>query len=220
MIRLEEKHKQAIEFRKRGFTYSEIAKIVDVSKSTVSVWLSKKTFSKEVKKDNQLRAAKENKKRIGLINKARTAERKRTYADAVRGAETEYKHYKNDPLFFAALATYVCCGDFEDGSRIRVSSPSVTTHRLMVRFFVEHLGAEKSSIHCWLMLPDQKSEQKALQFWSKKIGLSVAQFYRSQFAKQAHSTKRLQHGTGNTIIGNTVLKKRLLRWVELYQKEL
>ena len=45
MIRLEEKYEQVVQFRKRGFTYSEISKIVSVSKSTVSVWLAKKAFS-------------------------------------------------------------------------------------------------------------------------------------------------------------------------------
>ena len=56
MIRKEEIYKQAVEFRKRGFTYSEIAKICGVSKSTVSNWLSKKKFSKEIAKDNAQKA--------------------------------------------------------------------------------------------------------------------------------------------------------------------
>ncbi|MFM2381969.1 MAG: hypothetical protein RLZZ76_736, partial [Candidatus Parcubacteria bacterium] len=185
MIRLEEKYAQAVEFRKRGFTYSEIAKIVDVSKSTVGAWLAKKAFSKKIKEDTTRRAAKENVKRIGLINKARKAERTRTYADAIQSAQTEYKHYKKDPLFFAGIATYIASGDTEESTRIRVSSPSPSVHTLMVRFFTEYLGAEKESIHFWLMLGDKTNEKKAMQYWSKKTKLSITQFYRTQFQPTA-----------------------------------
>ena len=107
MIRLEEKYEQAVQFRKRGFTYSEISKIVGVSKSTVSNWLSKKAFSKKIKAENTARAARDNVKRISLVNKARTAERKNKYAEAVRSAETEYKHYKKDPLFTSGLMYWI-----------------------------------------------------------------------------------------------------------------
>ena len=40
-------YEQAVAFRKRGFTYSEIAKICNVSKGTVSNWLRHETFSQD-----------------------------------------------------------------------------------------------------------------------------------------------------------------------------
>jgi len=100
MIRNEEKYNQAVEFRKRGFTYTEIAKIVGISKSTASAWLSKKAFSKRIDKDNAERAARDNIKRIGLLNKSRATERKARYAQAVRSADTEYKHYRTNPPLY------------------------------------------------------------------------------------------------------------------------
>ncbi len=220
MIRLEEQYEQALQFRRRGFTYSEIAKIVGVSKSSVSAWVSKKPFSKKIRAENAARAARENVKRIGLINKARAAERKARYAEAKRSAETEFTHYKKDPLFIAGLMAYASAGDRAVDSRIRLTSPDAFLQRTFLQFALAYLGAEKNRIHFWLLLYAGHNEKKCLSFWAKTTRLSLAQFHKSQFVSQRAKAGGLQHGTGNTIIGSTVLKLRLLRWIELLQKEL
>ena len=218
MIRDEEKFKQAVEFRKRGFTYSEIAKICDVSKSTVSNWLSKKAFSKRVKKDNVARAARDNKKRMSLVNKARDAERKARYTEATRSAETEFKHYKHDPLFIAGVTMYMGVGDQKHSSQIRLTSNRPELHALFITFLVEYLGVKKSDVQFWLLLTGKAPLEKTMKSWSRKIGLSVANFGKTQVLSQER--KPLHNGTGNTIIGSTVLKRKLNRWIELLQKEL
>ena len=220
MVRNKEKYEQAIEFRKRGFTYSEIAKIVGVSKGTVSNWLSKKAFSKKVRGENAARAARENKSRIALLNKARAAERKARYSEALRSAETEYKHYKQNPLFVAGLMLYLADGDHKDSSRIRISSTNAQQHRIFISFVQEFLGVQACDINFWLALyPDMKEGQE-MRWWSRNIRLSVGHFGKTQYLAQTKASKALHHGAGNTIIGSTVLKKKLLRWVELASKEL
>ena len=69
MIRNAEKHAKARDFRKRGFTYSEISKMVGVSPSTLSLWFAKQSFSKKVRADNEKRARKDNVKRLSVLNK-------------------------------------------------------------------------------------------------------------------------------------------------------
>lgn len=220
MIRLEEKYEQAVQFRKRGFTYSEISKIVGVSKSTVSAWLASKAFSKKVRTDNTLRAAKDNVKRIGLINKSRKAQRKAHYAEALLAARTEYKHYSKDPRFIAGLMAYIACGDMTDPSRIRLSSSSPLLHRAFIEFAIEFCGIPRTSLRFWILLYQGLNEKKCLHYWTKSVKLSVGQFYKTQYVQQEASKKGLQHGIGNTIIGNTVLKKKLMLWIELFSKEL
>ena len=55
---------QALNLRKRGFTLREIAKYVNVSVSTISLWLKDQQWSHKVTEDNQRRASKENSKRF------------------------------------------------------------------------------------------------------------------------------------------------------------
>ncbi len=218
MVRNEEKYNQAVEFRKRGFTYFEIAKICGVSKSTVSNWLSKKRFSKTIAKENAERAARDNKKRMQLLNKARQAERTTRYNEAVRSAETEFKHYKNSPLFVAGLSVYMSAGDLKHRSQIRLTTNKPELHRIFIKFVTEYLGVEKKNLSFWLLLSGKTPLEKTMKQWSKQISLSPAYFGKTQFINP--DVKGLQSSTGNTIIGSTVLKHKLNRWIELIQKEL
>jgi transcriptional regulator with XRE-family HTH domain len=220
MIRNEEKYKQVLEFRKRGFTYSEIAKIVGVSVSTVSAWVSKKRFSKSIAKENAQKAARDNSKRMSLLNKSRKAERTVLYAEAIRSAQTEYKHYKNNPLFIAGLMLYLADGDQTDPSRIRISSTNAELHRIFISFVKSFLGVQPCDINFWLALYPDMKEGPMMKWWSSRIKLSISQFGKTQYLAQKNGSKTLHHGAGNTIIGSTVLKKKLMRWIELMSKEL
>ncbi len=220
MIRLEEKYEQATQFRKRGFTYSEIAKIVDVSVSTISVWLSKKAFSKKVKADNLKRAAKDNVKRIGLINKARKAERTSRYLEALHSAETEYKHYKKDPLFIAGLMLYVGEGDKTSKHLTRITNADMDVHRIFISFAKAYMGVPQEKFRFWLLLYPGLKESECVKFWSKNLKLSKDTFHKSQVVKGRSKKDTLQHGVGNTIIGGTILKLKLMKWIELALKEL
>jgi transcriptional regulator with XRE-family HTH domain len=213
-------YEQAIAFRRRGFTYAEIAKICNVSKGTVSNWLRHESFSKAVAKDNQKQAVAQNKKRLALINKARVAERRHQYAEAVRSAETEYQHYRTSPLFLAGLTLYMTTGDVSDARVIRLSDSRPELHQLFIRFVVTYLGVPKSAVRFWLLLyPDQR-EVICMKHWCKKTGLSPAQFHKNQVIQGRSRHKTLHFGVGNTIIGSTLLKKKLIRWTELMTKEL
>jgi len=218
MVRNEEKYEQALQFRKRGFTYSEIAKICDVSKSTVSNWFSEQNFSKQITQENIVRAAKDNRARIILLNKAKRAERTKSYIEAVRSAETEFKHYQSSPLFNAGVAIYMTAGDLSDSSPIRLTSNSVLTHAVFIKFATEFLGVDKKHIKFWLILSGKTKLEIAMRYWSEQIKLPIARFGKTQFVNP--ESKSLHKGTGNTIIGNTVLKRKLCRWVELSSKKL
>ncbi len=221
MVRNEEKYQLALEYRKRGFTYGEIAKIVGLSKSTISNWFAKKAFSKRIKKENETRASRENVKRVSLVNKARNTQRSIQYKEAIRSAETEFKHYKHSPLFIAGLMLYLGSGDMQDSSRIRLTTNNSELHRIFITFLKDFCGVENTNISFWILLYGGVPKAEAVKRWSKKIKLPTSQFGKTQsVASQKSKMKRLHYGTGNTIIGNTVLKKKLIRWIELIAQEL
>lgn len=218
MVRNEEIYKQALIFRKRGFTYEEIAKICGVSKSTVAHWCRSKRFSKQVAKDNAARAAKENAKRVSLLQKARQAERKHSYQAAETAARTEFKHYRTNSLFVAGVMLYVASGDRKDASRIRLTSNQMELHRIFIDFLQEFLGIQKSEIQFWLLVYQDQDQKKVSTEWAKSIKLPARQFGKTQVIAQ--TAKGLHTGTGNTIIGNTVLKRKLSIWIDLALKEI
>lgn len=220
MVRKKAQFDQAVQLRRRGFTYEDIAKIVGVSISTISSWISRETWSQDIKTSNQKRAAGENKKRISLLNKARGNQYSKLYAEAERSAVTEFKHYKHNPLFVAGLMLYVGIGDTSDNHLIRVTSHKIETHRLFIKFAIEFLGVPREKVHFWLLLYPDLSEEECVRVWARILKLSVAQFYKNQVIDGKSTKKALRYGVGNTIIGGTVLKKKLLKWIQIALKEL
>lgn len=218
MVHNPEKLEMATYYRKRGFSYSEIANLCGVSKSTVSNWLAKKKFSKSVKADNIRKAARENSDRIRLVTKARQAERTKRYVEAIRSAETEFRNYKNDPAFLSGVLLYKAVGDLSHPSRIRFSTNNAQLHTIFIRFACNYLGVDKKTIKCWLLLHVNQSITVEERWWAKQLKLSPAQFGKSQRIESR--TELLHNVTGNTIIGNTVLKRKLIRWTELATKQL
>lgn len=220
MVRNEEKYLKARDFRRRGFTYSEISKIVGVSKATLSNWLAKQSFSKKVRIDNAKKAQKDNLRRLSILNKYRSRERERHYQDAIRTAVIEYKHYKLSPLFMAGLMLYAGEGDNSDNRLIRIANSKPALHRIFIRFLVEFLGVPPKDIRFWLLLYPDLSEKDCKKVWTKAVRLPESQFYKTQVI-QGKSRKRTLHiGVGNTIIGNAYLKRKLMKWIDLASKEL
>lgn len=215
-----EAYEQAVAFRKRSFTYSEIAKICGVSVGTVSAWLRPLPFSEKITRENKARAALDNKKRMASINKARTTERAKQYSQVVKLAETEYQHYRHSPLFMAGLMLYVSEGDTTHRRLIRLTNSRPELHRIFITFLTTYLGVEKHSIKFWLLLYPALDEVLCMKHWSKKTGISVSQFYKNQVITGRSRKQALHFGVGNTIIGSTLLKQKLNRWIELVLKEL
>ncbi len=216
----QEAYEQAIAFRKRGFTYSEIAKICNVSRGTVSNWLSPLPFSEVVAKDNAKKAILTNTKRLAAINKARNTERAHKYTEAIHQAESEYKHYKNNPLFVAGLMLYLTLGDKHDPRTIRLSTSEFGLHRTFITFSLEYLAIQKTDIHFWLLLYPQHDELACMKRWSKKIGLSPAQFYKNQIVESRSNRNKIHYGIGNLVFNSTLHKKKLEHWMKLLNKEL
>ena len=213
-------YEQAISFRKRGFTYSEIAKICAVSRGTVSNWLKNEDFSKVVASDNKQKATADNTKRLALINKARNTERKNQYVAIEKAAMTEYKHYRTAPLFTAGLALYMSIGDRTDEHMIRVTSNQSDLHKIFIKFALAYLGVEKDSLHIWLLLYPDLDEVTCMKHWIKKTGLNASHFYKNQVVTSRSNKPTLHFGVGNTIIGSTLLKRKLEKWLELAVKDL
>lgn len=142
-----EKLEKARDFRKRGFTYSEISNILGVSRGTLSNWLSKQPFSRKVRSYNEIKARKDNARRLNLLNKARAKTQERQAQAIKRSAKTEFKHYRTSPLFMLGLGLYLAVGDTKHRSQIRLPSQRSEVHKRFQRFLVEFLGAERQKIY-------------------------------------------------------------------------
>ena len=219
MVRDRENYDQALRLRERGFTLQEIARVCGVSKSTVSKWLKNNVISADITKKNKKRAGQENAKRLQLMQKARGTERVARYSESLKNAVTEFKHYKTSTLFMSGLMLYSAHGDRQDESKVRFSTTDIQAHKIFIKFTKEYLGVDADDIRLWLQLYQDQAESVCMKKWQRATALPYQQFYRTQFV-QTSSKNTLHYGVGNTIISRTVLQRKLLKWVDLAQKEL
>ena len=219
MVRNEKNREQATLLRERGFTLQEIAKVCDVSKSTVSKWLKNNTVSADITKQNKRRAGQENAKRLQLVNKARNKERATRYQASLASAAVEFKHYKVAPLFMAGLMLYASSGEMKDDQKIRFSTIDIVAHKIVLRFCKEYLGVSRADVRVWLHLYSSQQESVCMKKWQNSLQIPYQQFHRTQFVQNVVKSP-LHSGVGNTIIGSTVLQRKLKHWVKLAQREL
>lgn len=103
---------------------------------------------------------------------------------------------------------------------LAIFSPYYSLIQLFATFAEEYLGIPREKIKFWLLLYPDHDPHACSKHWSKVLKLPIGQFYKYQVI-QGKSTKRTLHfGVGNTIIGSTVLKVKLNKWIELALKEL
>mgnify|MGYP001826654440 CR=1 FL=1 len=152
MVRNPENLDHALRLRERGFTLAEIAKVCNVSKSTISKWLAGNKVSADVTKQNKRRAGLENAKRLRLVNKTLGKQRNARYDELEKSAATEFKHYKSDPLFVAGLMLYAGHGDLAENGTIRFSGTTIDSHVIFIKFLELYLGIERSNIRQQLVL--------------------------------------------------------------------
>jgi predicted transcriptional regulator len=218
VIRKQAQYAQVVQMRRRGFTYAEIAPVVGVSKAAVSNWLRNESWSREIHETHKRRAAKENGKRIRILNKTKQNQLAKQYAALERSAKTEYKHYSLSPSFVAGLTLYVALGNIEDMQYIRLSTQRIAVHRQFIAFAREYLGVPREKIRFWLLLYPTHDPETVSRHWAKEIRLPLHRFSRYQVSKTTTTKGVLHDGVGNTIIGDTVLKRKLLIWVKLATK--
>ena len=70
-------------------------------------------------------------------------------------------------------------------------------------------------MRAWVLLCPDLSIDECLIFWSQKINLTKANFYKSQVIEGKHKTKKLHYGVGTLIIGDKRLKVQILEWIGL-----
>lgn len=220
MVRNYARYEHVVALRKRGLSYTHIARIAQVPKSTVSGWLKGQKWSEDIAVYNSARAARENAQRTRLLARARSHQNKKLYAEVERSAHVEFQHYRHDLRFIAGLTLYMLEGDQHHPHRMRVTGARKEPHRLFLHFVELYLGVSRENVRFWLLLYPAHDTSRCTAAWARSLGLSPACFYKSQVVQGKIRDAALQHGVGNTIINNTVLKRKLMTWAALLRSEL
>ncbi|MEK7182359.1 MAG: hypothetical protein AAB334_01115 [Patescibacteria group bacterium] len=203
---------KAYALRKNGYTYSFISKELNIPKGTLSDWFQHHPWSEEIKEKNSKISAIKN---IQILNEKAGAELKEKYKKVEKEAEREFEIYKNNPIFMGGLMLYAGEGDKTSKHHIRLSNSEFYLHTAFLRFSEQFLNIGRDNIKFWLLLYPDHEIESCIDIWSKKLKINKSNFYKSQVIQGKSKLRKLQYGVGNSIISNTSLKKKMLKWLEL-----
>lgn len=136
-------------------------------------------------------------------------------------AAKEFPKLKNNALFLSGIMLYWAEGDnnLKNGN-VRLTNTDPRMIRIFVKFAIKICKIFKKDIRIALILYPDLNERGCMDFWSKYLRIPIAQFYKTQYIKGKHPTKRLQRGICMVRIGATGLKEKVLVWIDLFAKSL
>lgn len=204
MAKLRE-HEKALQLRQKGESYSQIKKVLGVSKGTLSLWLRDYPLSKE--RVRELRDWNEQRiERFRATMRRKRQERLKVIYDAQKKLLL--------PLSRRELLLSGLCLHWGEGSKSQTSSLILSnTDPGMIRFYIywltKALSVSKEKIRIRLQLYTDMNAEREIEYWATILKLPKAQFTLPYFKKS--SKKRINHkgsfghGTCNIIVYGTKL---------------
>lgn len=210
----------AIELRKTGKSYREISNILNVSKSTLSNWFQKETWSKKVKKHLSNLAKKNASIRMTDMSNIRRESLQASYCQQRSIAKKQFEKFKQDRLFIAGLAIYWGEGDnkLEDGV-IRVANTDPIMIRLFYAFLKKYLPEISDKAKIYLVLYPDLDDVSCQLYWSRKVGLPRKRFIKSSVIVGKSKKLKIRHGIGTITISSRLYKENIITWIDLLKKD-
>ena len=204
------KKEEAIILRKRGKSYSEIKKILLVSKSTLSRWL--KGIQLTAENINRLKG----KQRTAYFSSKKRAENRIKHHESIREeAGIESKQLINDSFFVAGLMLYWSEGSKSLGS-VQFCNSDPQMIRIMLAWFKKYCKIQMNKFKAGLILNSLHSVKECEKYWQRITSLPKTQFHRSYIKKSLYKGKKNSsyQGTCKILIHSRDLLSKIIGWKE------
>lgn len=205
---------EARRLRTEGLSVREIAKILNISLSTASVWVRDIRLSQ-----TQIEILKANQRLYGAQNAGANSNRENgRKRRLVYQQEGKIKAHEMRPLHMMGCMLYWAEGA-KSRNRIYFANSDPNMHKLFVRFLREELNVIDSQItiyiHCHTSQPD---EMQAIEdFWFKCLNLSRSN-HRKTYIKKGSEVQHsiLEHGVCGVGVHRTDLVQHIFGAIQEY----
>lgn len=213
---------QAIQLRKKGFSYSEILKDIPVAKSTLSGWLHSVGLSKK-----QKQRLTEKKMQAILRGAARKREiRIEQTKNIMRETAKEIGLISDRELFLLGVIVYWAEGskqkEHAPGSGVQFSNSDPKLIKLFLYWLLKICKISKGEIDFEIYIHQNRKDIviDAVKFWSKVTKFPESYFSRVYFKKGSKKTNR--KNIGNLYFGqvkirvrkSSILNRKIAGWME------
>lgn len=208
---------KAIRLRKNGLSYGEIKKEINVSKSTLSLWL--KMVSLTAKQKERLYSNK-----ILSLTKGPKSQKERRGKEVAKIIDDAEKSIKTPLSFdvyrFLGAALYWAEGNKTKNFAITNSDPNFIL--FMVRWFEKIFGISTAQLKARLNIYSQQNDREIKTFWSQLTGIPLKNFSKSfvKPANKGYKKNNLYYGTIKIYVcKGTDFRYQVYGWIKAALKD-
>lgn len=211
---------QSIKMRKEGKSIKEIARILHVSKASVSVWvrnvqLSEKVISKLKQRGTSADIVE--RRRLTRLSNEDTIRAKQ-----IQDASEEVFNLSKKELFIIGVMLYWAEGGKTKRGLVRVANSDPKIIQIMMKFFRIICEVPESKFRGHIHIHSHMAKEKAEVFWSEISGIPVSQFFKTYSKPSKASLGKkdsIPFGTFEICICDTRLFLRIKGWMNgIYDK--
>ena len=214
---------KAIYLRKQGNSYNQIADILGISKSTLSLWLRDVKMPIKIKKKLWSDTRKKWAKNIIKFNKLRgkIAERKAQQIQKI--SLKSIGRISKRELLLIGSALYWAEGYKKTRWEVVFSNSDPLMIRLIMKFFRRTCGIKEDKIRATIQIHPNTTSKKSINYWSKITKIPRSQF-RKTYSRLTPSSKRkrainiLPYGTLRISISDMEIINKIKGWIRGLEK--
>lgn len=210
---------EAIILRQKGMSIKEIARGLDVSKASVSVWVRDIVLNKK-----QLSTLKRNGFSTEVIEKRRQKrlENEQVKRDKIASlAQKDIRNISLRDLRLIGLCLYWGEGGKTHKGAARISNGDPDVIKVMMRFFREICMVEEKKFRAHIHIHSHLDIEKAEKYWSLVSSIPREQFFKTYAKPSIASMNKkdsLPYGTFDIYVCNTILFLQIIAQIEKIKK--
>lgn len=195
--------------RQKGKSYSEILKLVNVSKSTISLWLRDMPLSEKQKTQLFGRT-----KSRYAGSKARQRARVALTKTIIKNSKKEAGNLMENKLFLSGLMLYWAEGTKRGEEMVVFSNSDPNMIKLMMKWFRKICLVKEEKFRIQVHIHSLLSRKEIKNYWSKITGVPPTQFHKLIFKQTSlkHRKNVLYDGTCCIRICDKNLFRKIMGW--------
>ncbi len=214
---------KAILLRKQGKSYNEIAKILNVPKSTLSLWLRSVGMPSKIKEKFWNKTRKNWAENITKFNKKRAKIAKEKAKQIQNLTSKDIGKISKRELFLIGIALYWAEGHKKSRWRLDFSNSDPLMIKLIMRFFREICNIKEDKFSATAQIHPNITSEKAINYWSKITKIPKKQFLKTYTrvtptSKRKRAFNTLPYGTLRISISNVEMTNKMKGWISGLEK--
>ncbi|HBI34110.1 MAG TPA: hypothetical protein DEA43_02750 [Candidatus Moranbacteria bacterium] len=214
----------AIELRKKGNSYTQIGKILNLPKSTLSYWLSEIKLSEDAQ--NIIDKRSHRKSTEGLIkrNKNQTILALERATKIRNDAKKEFGKLVDDKLFLTGVNLYWAEG-YKKGAygskwkSVDFANSDPEMILLMMKFFLKVCKVPLEKMRAQLIAHENVDIESAVKYWSNLTGVAEERFIRTSVpvirkSNNKRKNSNLTYGTLHIRINDVSFFFKMIGWID------